>query len=108
VVANLVANAVKYGAGKPVQVRLERVGVTVRLKVIDQGIGIAPQDLPRLFGRFERAAPVRHYGGLGLGLYICRHIVEAHGGTIEVSSEPGHGSTFVMELPAVDPTRVDG
>jgi signal transduction histidine kinase len=51
---------------------------------------------------------VRNYGGLGLGLYISRHIVEAHGGTIQVHSAPGHGATFVVELPTVDPARVDG
>jgi PAS domain S-box-containing protein len=108
VVTNLVSNALKYGGGKPVAVTVEQVGAAVRLTVADAGIGIAPQDLQRLFGRFERAAPVRNYGGLGLGLYISRHIVEAHGGTIQVHSAPGQGASFVVELPTVDPARVSG
>jgi PAS domain S-box-containing protein len=108
VVSNLVSNAVKYGGGKPVAVSVERQGLSVRLTVADAGIGIAPADLQRLFGRFERAAPVRNYGGLGLGLYISRHIVEAHGGTIRVESEPGRGATFVVDLPIIDPARPDG
>jgi len=69
------------------------------LSVRDRGIGIAPQDLGRIFGRFERAASVSHYGGLGLGLYVTRQIVEAHGGTIAVESELGKGSLFTVKLP---------
>jgi PAS domain S-box-containing protein len=105
VVSNLLSNAVKYGAGQPVEVSVERLGDQARLTVTDHGIGIAPADQARLFGRFERAAPVRHYGGLGLGLYISRHIVEAHGGTIEVTSAPGAGSTFAVVLPLRPPRR---
>ncbi|HET9753540.1 MAG TPA: ATP-binding protein, partial [Myxococcales bacterium] len=65
----------------------------------DSGIGIPAADLDRIFGRFERASSIRHYGGLGLGLYITRHIVEGHGGTISAASTPGEGSTFTVELP---------
>ncbi len=65
----------------------------------DEGIGIAPESLPRLFGRFERAVSDRHYGGLGLGLYITRRIVQALGGTVSVHSSPGAGATFTVELP---------
>ena len=61
--------------------------------------GIAPESLPRLFGRFERAVSDRHYGGLGLGLYITRQIVEALGGSVSVVSAPGAGATFTVELP---------
>ena len=101
VLVNLLSNAVKYGAGRPVSVRLESAGERIRISVADEGIGIAAEDLGRIFTRFERAAPVRNYGGLGLGLYISRHIVDAHGGHIEVSSQPGQGSTFVIDLPVV-------
>ncbi len=99
VVVNVLSNAVKYGAGKPISVKLEAGPDRVRLAIADQGIGISPDDAAKLFGRFQRAASIRHYGGMGLGLYITRHIVEAHGGTITVASTPGVGSTFVVELP---------
>jgi len=107
VVTNLVTNAVKFGAGKPIEIRIERVGDTARLSVIDRGIGIDPARLPYVFERFERAVPSSSYGGLGLGLYIARSIVVAHGGTITARSEPGAGSTFIVTLPcgARDRTR---
>jgi PAS domain S-box-containing protein len=101
VVVNLLSNAVKYGAGRPVTVKLDTAGDRVRITVADEGIGIAPEDIDRIFTRFERAAPLRHYGGLGLGLYISRHIVDAHGGRIDVQSHLGQGSTFVVDLPLV-------
>ena len=99
ILVNLLSNAVKYGAGKPVIVKVEVKDDVVRLTIADRGIGIASQDVNRIFGRFQRAAPTRHYGGMGLGLYITRHIVEAHQGTISVDSAAGEGATFVVELP---------
>jgi PAS domain S-box-containing protein len=100
VVANLLTNAIKYGAGKPIDVELARgPGARVRIVVRDHGIGIPREDQRRIFERFERAASARHYGGLGLGLWITRQIVEASGGSIAVDSEPGRGSTFVVDLP---------
>ncbi|HEX8704469.1 MAG TPA: PAS domain-containing sensor histidine kinase, partial [Myxococcaceae bacterium] len=99
VITNLVDNAIKYGAGKPVQVRVQVGNNRVVLQVKDEGIGIAPEYLPRIFGRFERAVSERHYGGLGLGLYITRTIVEAMGGHIGVESRPAEGSLFTVELP---------
>jgi signal transduction histidine kinase len=99
VVTNLLTNGVKYGGGKPVLVRLDGNGTHAFLTVQDDGIGIAAEDLERIFGRFERAASARHYSGLGLGLYVTRQIVEAHGGTISVESEPGRGSVFTVKLP---------
>jgi signal transduction histidine kinase len=98
-VSHLLSNALKYGAGKPVHVQVEASATHVRLCVTDQGIGIAPESLPRLFGRFQRAVSERHYGGLGLGLYFTRQIVESLGGTITVRSAPGAGATFCVDLP---------
>jgi len=100
VLTNLLVNAVKFGQGKPISVTVERDGAgRALLEVRDQGIGIAPEHQARVFGRFERAVSAEHFGGLGLGLYIARQIVEAHGGEIRVESTPGDGSTFRVELP---------
>ena len=99
VAANLLSNAIKYGAGTPVHIETGATGDRATLVVRDGGIGIEPEALPRLFGRFERAVSGRHYGGLGLGLYITRQIVEALGGTVRVESAPGKGAAFTVELP---------
>jgi PAS domain S-box-containing protein len=99
VLTNLLSNAVKYGAGKPVRVTLEGRDGVVRTTVRDEGIGIDPAAQARMFGRFERAVSERHYGGFGLGLWIVRELVEAHGGKVGFESEPGRGSTFWIELP---------
>lgn len=102
-VSCLLDNAIKYGLNHPIRIRLEPTSEGARLSVQDSGIGIAPENLERIFGRFERAVASHHYGGLGLGLYICRTIVEAMGGSISVQSELGKGSTFVVELPISKP-----
>ena len=99
IVTNLVANAMKYGAGHPIEISLTGTSDMVRLSVADSGIGIAPENQARIFERFERAVSGRHYGGLGLGLWIVRQIVDALGGVISVESEPGRGSVFTVELP---------
>jgi signal transduction histidine kinase len=99
VLRRLLANAIKYGPGQPVEVCLERLGTTARISVVDRGIGIAPEDQARIFGRFERAGPVRNYGGLGLGLWIARAIVEAHAGSLTVTSQPSKGAIFMVNLP---------
>ncbi|HTJ46749.1 MAG TPA: ATP-binding protein [Kofleriaceae bacterium] len=99
VVTNLLANALKYGAGHPIEIDVSADPDTAILTVRDHGIGIATDDLPRIFDRFERAAPAHHYGGLGLGLYIAREIVHAHGGWIRAASWPEQGATFTVELP---------
>ena len=99
VVTNLLANAAKFGAGKPIEFVVGTRNGRAFFELTDHGIGIAPTDQARIFERFTRAAPVRHYGGLGLGLYICRQIVEAHGGTIAVGGVPGGGTTITVELP---------
>jgi signal transduction histidine kinase len=105
VVLNLLGNAVKYGAGKPIDVRIQSGPAGVVLEVHDRGIGIPPDKLGLVFERFARAVSDRHYGGLGLGLYIVREIVQAHGGAVGVSSELGEGSTFRVELPWGEPER---
>ncbi|HEX8441186.1 GAF domain-containing protein [Archangium sp.] len=100
VVGNLLSNAAKYGRGQPVEVRVESAAEGLaRLVVKDRGIGIAPEDQGRIFDRFERAVTSKEFQGLGLGLWICREIIESHGGHILVRSAPGEGSTFTVELP---------
>jgi signal transduction histidine kinase len=94
VVTNLITNALNYGLGGPITIRVQP---GARLTVEDHGAGIAPDEKERIFERYERAA--RRPGGLGLGLYIVRQIVAAHGGTIRVESELGRGSTFTVDLP---------
>jgi PAS domain S-box-containing protein len=101
VVTNLLTNALKYGAGKPVELSVSSQAGHALLLVHDQGIGIDAGNLSRIFERFERAVSERHYGGLGLGLYITRTIVQALGGSIEARSTPGAGSTFIVTLPGV-------
>ncbi len=100
VVSNLLSNAVKYGREGPVEVRARGGGGRAILEVEDHGIGIAPADQERIFDRFERAVSARHFAGIGLGLWIVRQLVEAHGGAIRVRSVPGEGATFTVELPA--------
>ncbi len=99
VVNNLLSNAIKYGQGRPVTVVLCRSGSSAMLSVEDRGIGIAPTDQARIFKRFERAVSENAFGGFGMGLWIVRQIVEAHGGTIRVHSRRGEGSTFTVEVP---------
>jgi signal transduction histidine kinase len=100
VITNLLSNAIKFGRGKPVElVAVSRNG-RVRVRVTDHGIGIEPAMLLKIFDRFERAVEARHYGGLGLGLHIAKTIVEGLGGTLSAESQPGHGATFTLELPA--------
>jgi signal transduction histidine kinase len=104
VVVNLLDNAVKFTpAGGTVSVRLAGSDSNVRLDVTDQGVGIAPDRIGRIFERFYRAHNDRGLGGLGLGLYITRQIVEGHGGKIAVSSEAGRGTTFTVTIPRTAP-----
>jgi PAS domain S-box-containing protein len=99
VLSNLLSNAAKFGEGRPIEIAIERIGDAALIVVRDHGIGIAPEEQNRIFQRFERAVPARHYGGFGIGLWAARQIIEAHGGAIRVASEPGAGSTFTIELP---------
>jgi PAS domain S-box-containing protein len=99
VVSNLLTNALKYGAGQPIDVELTGSGDRAILRVVDRGIGIDAEHQTRIFERFERAVSIRHYGGFGLGLWIARQVVEASGGSIAVESVLGSGSTFTVSLP---------
>jgi len=99
VATNLLSNAIKYGAAAPIDLAVRRVDGRARLAVCDAGIGVPEAERNRIFERFERAVSAKHYGGLGLGLYIARSIIEAHGGTITVTSAPTGGARFVVELP---------
>lgn len=101
VVANLLGNALKYGGDGPVVVRVEDRGDDACVSVADRGPGIDAESLPRLFERFFRApdAVASSAKGMGIGLYVCRGLVEAHGGRIWAESAPGQGSTFSFTLP---------
>jgi signal transduction histidine kinase len=100
VVANLFANAAKYGAGKPIEVAVEARDGMARLEVVDHGIGVDPQECQRIFEKYERAPSGRAYAGLGLGLFIVRGIVEASGGSVGARSVPGVETRFTVDLPA--------
>ena len=107
VVVNLLSNALKYGEGKPIEIAVLPSDDRVVMRVRDHGIGIDLRSQDRIFERFERAVSV-NYGGLGLGLYITRQIVTAHGGKISVESKPSEGSTFIVALPREPPKQKDG
>lgn len=99
VITNLLSNAIKFGCGRPIEVELDADETNARVQIRDAGEGILPQEQERIFQRFERATSVQRHPGLGLGLWICKQIVDASHGRISVQSEPGHGSTFSVELP---------
>jgi signal transduction histidine kinase len=99
VVTSLLSNAIKFGLGKPIAISMMTHEGMVSLVVKDQGIGIPLELHERIFLPFERAVALRHYGGLGLGLFIARTVVEGLGGRISVVSSPNAGSTFTVELP---------
>lgn len=114
IINNLLSNAIKYGGDKPITIKLwlddtQSAIPKAQLVVQDHGIGIAKEEQVKLFGKFQRIAPVGHYGGLGLGLYIAHSIAVAHGGSINVESSLGNGATFRVELPTVmvmDPVSI--
>lgn len=99
VVINLLTNALRYGGGQPVDVSLTLKPEGAAIAVRDQGRGISQANQQRIFEQFERVAGNDGTGGLGLGLYITRQLVEAHGGSIAVSSQEGQGSVFTVTLP---------
>lgn len=99
VIINLLTNAAKYAPKQPILTKVTTNGDTVKVQVTDKGPGIADENHDRIFKRFERVSDKQNIGGLGLGLYICKQIVEAHHGKIYVESTPGLGATFTVELP---------
>ena len=107
ILTNLLANALKYAAGAPVEVAVSQTGTSAELSVTDQGPGIPESEHARIFGRFERAAPVQHYGGLGLGLYVAQQIAAAHRGSLHVEAVHPRGSRFILTLPC-DPAAAPG
>lgn len=103
VVENLLSNALKFGAAKPVGVRLRSEGQRARLDVQDHGIGISPEQQSRIFGRFEQIIAHHRGSGFGVGLWVANRLVSAMDGRITVSSRPGEGSTFTVTLPLSPP-----
>jgi two-component system phosphate regulon sensor histidine kinase PhoR len=101
VLVNLLDNAFKYGASSPIAVRVQNANGSVRVSVGDSGPGILPADRERIFEKFFRGDPQLMYApsGTGLGLYISRELAQRMGGSLDVSSAPGAGATFVLELP---------
>jgi signal transduction histidine kinase len=96
---HLLANAIKYGAGRPIELTVSHDDTSITLTLTDGGIGIAPNAHERIFGEFERAVSPREFGGLGLGLYLSRGIIEAHGGRMDVLPTAAHGAIFQITLP---------
>jgi predicted ATPase/signal transduction histidine kinase/tRNA A-37 threonylcarbamoyl transferase component Bud32 len=101
VVSNLLSNAIKFGGGRPIELTVTSSGDQARLAITDHGIGVAPDRVTHIFDRFERGVSSRQYGGLGLGLYIVRSIVEGMGGRVRCEPTPGGGSTFLVDLPCL-------
>ena len=99
VLVNLLSNALRYGEGKPVEVEVKRDGSMALLAVTDHGMGISEDDQQRIFEQFERLPEAGRTPGMGLGLFISRHFVQAHGGSIAVKSVRGEGSRFEVRLP---------
>ncbi len=104
VAENLLSNALKYGAGKPLSVRLRADAGSAWLDIQDHGIGMEPDHQARIFGRFEQLVAQHQGAGFGVGLWVTDHLVTAMGGQIAVSSHPGSGSTFTVRLPLAPPS----
>ena len=107
IITNLIGNALKYGAGSPVEIAVECDEQVIRMTVRDHGIGISPVDQERIFRRFERAADQRQYAGSGLGLWITSELVKALGGRISLHSVPGAGAAFTVVLPRRPTTLIE-
>jgi two-component system, OmpR family, sensor kinase len=103
-VENLLSNALKFGAGNPVAIRLRSDSEEVQLDVRDHGIGMSPEQQLRIFGRFEQIVAHHQGSGFGVGLWVANCLVSAMGGRITVSSRPEEGSTFTVTLPLSPPS----
>ena len=99
IVVNLISNALRYGEGQPVEISLAATQNSAVIEVRDHGIGISGKDQERIFDAFERVVQHDRSGGLGLGLFITKQLVDAHGGAITLQSQPGHGALFSVTLP---------
>lgn len=98
-ISNLLTNAIKYGEGSPIEIEVKKEGEKAKITISDKGIGIDPRLQKTVFERFKRGTSDLKFQGLGIGLFIVKQIVEAHGGKIYVKSKLGHGSKFTIELP---------
>jgi signal transduction histidine kinase len=106
VLSNLVGNAIKFTpVGGRITVAADRAGDRVRFAISDTGPGIAPEEIPHLFDRYWQSAKNARLGA-GLGLFIVKGIIDAHGGSIWVESQPGHGTTFYFTIPASAPAEL--
>ena len=99
VITNLISNALKYGAGRPIEVSVRVEASQAVVVVRDHGIGIPDEEQSKIFGPFAPVLAATHHAGLGLSLWMAQQIVQASGGRIKVDSRPEHGSTFTVELP---------
>ena len=104
----LLSNACKYGESRPIDISTGACDEKVSLTIVDHGIGIAVEDLERIFGKFERAVSAENYAGWGLGLFIARQLVEQMGGSIQVTSTRGRGSRFLVTLKRADLGSTEG
>ncbi len=99
VITNLISNAIKFGAGKPIKIHISIHEQTAVLKVTDHGIGVSKENFKKIFKQYQRGVSSKQYSGLGLGLFIAQSIVNAHEGKIHVESQPNVETTFTVELP---------
>jgi PAS domain S-box-containing protein len=102
VISNVINNAIRYGLGNPIAIKLAHFHEKVCISVTDKGMGIAPEDEKRIFQRFERGKLTLEVSGLGLGLFISKQIIDAHSGNIWIESKLGAGTTFHIELPLLE------
>ncbi|MBS0643253.1 MAG: HAMP domain-containing histidine kinase [Proteobacteria bacterium] len=103
IVDNLLSNAIRFGAGKPIEVRLRAARGWALIEVQDEGVGMSSEQQARLFGRFEQVMHHRHGSGFGIGLWVAGRLALAMGGRISVQSEVGNGAAFTVELHTTKP-----
>ena len=100
-ISNLLTNSIKYGEGSPIEIVIKKDGEKAKITIADKGIGIDPSVQKTIFERFKRGTTDGKFQGLGIGLFIVKQIVEAHGGKVYVKSKLGEGSKFTIELPII-------